>query len=155
MRLALRSGWWEVGNEVYDPRQGPLPSGYTTAQDYLKATQEVVTTIQRLSSDDQSMPILLRPEFKLVGANGRYHMWNRNISHACTNGLCPFDAVIAHNYIADASICRLFSPQQFSVLMTLPEATAINAATNAARMYPGAKVWVTDYNVMFAEVRPT
>eukprot|EP00035_Acanthoeca_spectabilis_P035085 m.32404 g.32404 ORF g.32404 m.32404 type:complete len:125 (-) comp7042_c1_seq1:526-900(-) len=62
------AGWWEVGNEAYDPRQGPLPSGYTTAQDYLKATQEVVTTIQRLSSsDDQSMPILLRPEFKLVG----------------------------------------------------------------------------------------
>jgi hypothetical protein len=33
---------WDAAIQVYDPRQGPQPGGYLTAQDYLADTKELV-----------------------------------------------------------------------------------------------------------------
>jgi hypothetical protein len=153
-----RAGWWEIGNEVYDPRQGPPPTGFTTAQEYLETTSAVVTAIQKRGAR-AAVAISPCPFFYPAnsscwgGLDGRYHQWNKNVSLACHGGSCPFDAVVAHNYITDVSTFRPFaSTDWLSVLLAIPEATAINAAVNAPLLYPGAAVWITEFNVMFAQV---
>eukprot|EP01050_Picozoa_sp_SAG11_P029661 SAG11_NODE_8442_length_1015_cov_1.399563_1_plen_121_part_00 len=40
-----RASRFEIGNEVYDPAQGPQPGGYLTAQQYLADTAGLVKAV--------------------------------------------------------------------------------------------------------------
>jgi hypothetical protein len=46
-----RANRFEIGNEVYDPRQGPRPNGYLTAQDYLKDTAGLVDAVHEVGAN--------------------------------------------------------------------------------------------------------
>ena len=93
-----RASRFEIGNEVYDPRQGPPPNGYATAQDYLSQTSALVKAVRaagaRAGVTVAPCPIFY-PEGSACwgGVDGRYHQWHRNISAACDGDSCPFDAV--------------------------------------------------------------
>ena len=116
------------------------------------------------------------------GANGRYHQWHRNLSAACqgqSGGSCPFDSVIAHNYITDAKTLTVFTPEQvcnfvvisgfgsnsilltrcvialqmLSAFLTIPQVTMDFGAASMARDFAdGLTLWVTEFNTMYADV---
>ena len=94
-----RASRFEIGNEVYDPRQGPPPNGYATAQDYLSQTSALVKAVRGQGGARAGVTVAPCPIFYPEGSacwggvDGRYHQWHRNISAACDGDSCPFDAV--------------------------------------------------------------
>jgi hypothetical protein len=91
------------------------------------------------------------------GANGRYHLWQRNMSNACqgsSGGACPFDAVIVHNYVCDVKLLAKFEQSQhLAVFLAVPQVTMDFGAQSMKRDFAdGLRLWVTEYNTMFAGV---
>jgi hypothetical protein len=166
---------FEIGNEVYDPRQGPKPGGFLQAQDYLAATAETIAAVHK-SGARAGVTLAPCPFFYFGGVNsscwggpgGRYHHWNQNISNSCRSSQtahtahtaqgamtgCNFDAVIVHNYVSGVAVLRPFPPAHFlSVFLTLPQATMKNAVDSLRRDFPpGVTLWLTEYNTMYADV---
>ena len=156
-----RATRFEIGNEVYDPRQGPPPNGYSTAQDYLRDTAGLVAAVRNVGGRAGVVvgpcPMFWTVEGKCWGyPNGRYHQWAKNISSACNATACPFDAIIAHNYVVDVSIIseyRSSAENMLSVFLAVPQVTMDNAAAAMQRDYPpNIKLWVTEYNTFYPDV---
>lgn len=159
-----RASRWEIGNEVYDPRAGPPPTGYLTAQDYLADTADLLKAVHAVGAN-AGVPVAPCPFFYPDGSpcwggvTGRYHKWNRNISDAChaTSGegrACPFEAVIAHNYAVDVNALKPYAPDQMmSVYLTIPQVTTDYGAATMARDFPGGtKLWLSEFNAFYADV---
>jgi hypothetical protein len=157
-----RASRFECGNEVYDPRQGPQPGGYATAQDYLADTKELIGAVRSVGGR-AGVTIGPCPFFYPVGSNcwggenGRYHQWHRNLSSACqgsSGGACPFDAIIAHNYVTDVKLIAAFAPpQMLSVFLAVPQVTMDFGAASMKRDFAdGLRLWVSEFNTMFASV---
>ncbi len=158
-----RATRFEIGNEVYDPRQGPPPNGYATAQDYLADTRALVAAVRAAGAragvtlgpcpffyagDSASSPCW-------GGPGGRYHRWQQNVTAACGGvGGCPFDAVVVHNYVTGVSALAGFAASELlSAFLAIPGATVANGAhTLAAEFPPGMKLWMSEYNTMYADV---
>ena len=157
-----RASRFEIGNEVYDPRQGPPPNGYATAQDYLADTKALISAVRAVGGR-AGVTIGPCPFFYPAGSNcwggenGRYHQWHRNLSTACqgsSGGACPFDAIIAHNYVTDVNLLHQFTPPQYlSVFLVVPQVTMDFGAASMQRDFAdGLRLWVTEFNTMFASV---
>lgn len=171
----VRGTRFELGNEVYDPRQGPPPNGYATAQQYLAAVAPVAAAVRAVGG----VPGVVVGPCPLFyggddapcwgGADGRYHQWQRNVSAlyraGCASaGGCPFDAVIAHNYVADLGTIALFTLAPatptapatpgglLSAFLAMPEVTTAIGAATVRRDFPGCKLWISEFNVMYADV---
>lgn len=90
------------------------------------------------------------------GATGRYHQWYTNVSRTCSGNTtrpCPFDAIVAHNYVTDVDIFRSFpSTQWLSVLLAVPQVTIANGVHRLLRDFPGTKLLMTEYNVFYPSV---
>lgn len=159
-----RASRFEIGNEVYDPTQGPQPGGYSTAQEYLADTAALVKAVRDVGAT-AGVNVGPCPFFYPEGSpcwggpDGRYHQWNRNISNACqatSGGACPFDAVIAHNYVTDVTVIQPYAKQgedvMLSVFLTVPQVTIdFGAATMERDFADGIRLWITEYNTMFAQ----
>lgn len=123
-----RASKFEIGNEVYDPAEGPRDGGYKTAQDYLEDTRELIKAV-RAAGGKAGVTVAPCPFFFATpdngmpkgsecwgGPNGRYHQWQRNLSAACTSapgGACPFDAVIAHAYQISIMSFAAYKPNEY------------------------------------------
>ena len=82
----------ELGNEVYDPRQGPPPSGYRTAQEYLASVAALAAAVRK-SGGRAGVVVGPCPFFYgddraacWGGPAGRYHQWQHNLSQAYLDG---------------------------------------------------------------------
>lgn len=157
-----RANRFEIGNEVYDPRQGPPPNGYTTAQHYLADTEALIEQVRAVGAT-AGVTIGPCPFFYPNGSdcwggeNGRYHQWHRNLSKACrrtSDGGCPFDALIAHNYVTTVELIGAFQPKQMlSVFLAVPQVTMDFGAASMRRDFgEGIRLWVTEFNTMYAGV---
>lgn len=147
----------------YDPRQGPQPNGYLTAQDYLADTKDLIAAVRGVGAK-AGVVVAPCPFFYPEGSpcwggvDGRYHQWQRNISAACQGSTaaqsskdCPFDAVIAHNYVVDVSVIKPFEQEEFlGVYLSVPQVTTdYGAATMAREFGDGVSLWITEFNVMY------
>ena len=158
----VRAPRFEIGNEVYDPRQGPQPGGYATAQEYLADTHELVEAVRDVgaSAGVSIGPCpFLYPEGSDCwgGAAGRYHQWHRNLSSACqqtSGGACPFDAVVVHNYVVKAAVLAPYTPaEHLSVFLAVPQVTVDHGAASMARDFADeVKLWITEFNVFYPSV---
>eukprot|EP01043_Picozoa_sp_COSAG02_P057252 COSAG02_NODE_6917_length_3288_cov_87.007972_2_plen_764_part_01 len=153
---------FEIGNEVYDPRQGPRPNGYKTAQDYLSDAAGLIDAVHNVGAN-AGVTVGPCPFFYPEGSpcwggpSGRYHKWNQNISDACqatSGGACPFEAVVAHNYVTDVSVLKDYPPEEMlSVYLAVPQVTIdAGAATMARDFADGIRLWITEFNTMYASV---
>eukprot|EP00937_MAST-01D_sp_MAST-1D-sp2_P003561 g3561.t1 len=149
---------FELGNEQYDPRQGPQPGGWRDAAQYLAAVEPVAAAVRAVGGI-AGVPVAPCPFFYpddraacWGGPDGRYHQWQRNFSTAYANDR-PFDAVVAHNYVLDLGTLAKFAPEDFmSVFLAVPAATMANGAASMRRYFPDATLWVSEYNAMYADV---
>lgn len=154
LRASGTPALFELGNEVYDPRQGPQPGGYATAGDYLRSVSAVQQAI-RNQGGKAGIVLSPYPFFYYPGAPGwgpRYKQWNEEIAQSCpTEGSCPFDAVVVHNYRLELALIKTFAPGAWmEMLLTLPEASLLNADASLERFPPEVKLWLTEVNGMFA-----
>jgi hypothetical protein len=155
---------FEIGNEVYDPRQGPPPSGFSTADEYLDATSGLVRAVHALPGARVGFTAGPCPFFYPEGSDcwggvhGRYHQWNANLSRACTKRAADAglrcDAVVVHDYVTEP---KLLSPLDdahlLSAFLMVPQVSIDNGVATLDRSYPpGTRIWLSEYNTMYASV---
>jgi len=144
---------FELGNEVYDPRQGPQPGGYSSADDYLHDVKPVVEAIHA-ARGRAGIVLATSPFFYAPDAPGwgpRYAAWNRDIVSKCSQDGCPFDAIVVHNYRLELSVLQQYRPDEWmQVLLALPEACMRNADRSMLGLPTDVKLWLTENNGMFA-----
>ena len=152
----------EIGNEVYNPRQGPQPGGFATAQDYLSATaalREAAHAVPGARVGVCASPCpLFFPEGSACwgGSEGRYHKWNANLSRGCredSGGARRCDAVVGHNYIfPHDTLAPLADGQLLGGYLAAPQVTMDFGVASLARDYPaGTKLWISEYNTQYAD----
>eukprot|EP00039_Didymoeca_costata_P033086 m.40651 g.40651 ORF g.40651 m.40651 type:complete len:560 (+) comp9691_c0_seq1:267-1946(+) len=162
-----RASRFEVGNEVYDPRQGPPLKGFATVAEYYQLTKPVFQAIRNAGAKS-AVPLSPCPLFYPAnsscwgGINGRYHQWNHNVSLLCSISSedkavsCPFDALVGHNYVADV---KSFAPYPneshwLPLFLTMPFLSISNSVNNIQRIYPdgNVKMWMSEYNAFYPDV---
>lgn len=159
---------FEIGNEVYDPRQGPpcangtIGCGFATAQDYMAATSELIRAAHALPGGRVGVTAAPCPFFYPEGSacwggvEGRYHKWNANLSKLCSeaaDGESRCDAVVAHDYPQPFSLAAIADEHLLSAYLAIPGVTIDFGVASLRREYPaGTKLWVTEFNTMYAQV---
>ena len=152
----------EIGNESYDPAQGPKPGGFRDGAEFVEKTRKYVTALKEAGAT-VAVPVCPCPFFfnkPCWGGGGesyaKWAHWNGNISAAAADGSYPIDGLVAHNYPVD-----LLSFQQgnwkgdseFSeAYLSMPEATMMNADAQLETYPDGLTVWISEYNVQYAQL---
>lgn len=141
----------ELGNEVYDPRQGPQPGGFDDAHTYLEVAAPAMRAARGAGAHVRTAAAIAPCPFYGCDWGPRYSAWNANISGACAGGRCPFDAVVAHNYIATLQFVESYDTDiaRLAALLMLPEVSLLHADESLRRGFPpGVRLWMTEYNLM-------
>ena len=151
----------EIGNESYDPNQGPKPGGFHNGAEFVEKTRKYVHALKEVGAS-VAVPVCPCPFFfnKPCWGGGesyaKWAHWNGNISAAAADGSYPIDGLVAHNYPVD-----LLSMQQGNwkgasemseAYLSMPEATMLNADAQLGTFPAGLTVWISEYNVQYSQL---